>query len=368
LEANFDALRHDAQRHKNVTPIDMPAKLQKRLVRDQRLVASKCVRPAQAHMHTRTDLLLNRTRYSVLTFKTNVCVCVCGVFPRHQLVPLPREPTVAQILSGYKAQLKEGEQQEGERRVDRPSTSVLFWLVLCGGSGSFPGMWVDGYREVEVVDGIQKYFDAALGSLLLYRFERIQYAEAIKSFAGKRMSEVYGAEHLLRLFGTHHTALLRYFADRLGRRVSDASSSLSWARTAQLPELVAEAGIDEEGRLYIKEKGEAILEYPPPFTSPSLGFLPVEGSCLTRTRAVVVALLWRTATSRRTGKRCCSRTTRNPPRSIGAWPTDSRHAKFQEPRQIGVCAQCKLVWASIDCSLPHGTTAIHGPTMKQQVV
>lgn len=144
-------------RHKNVTPIDMPAKLQKRLVRDQRLVASKC------------------------------------------LVPLPREPTVAQILSGYKAQLKEGEQQEGE-------------------------------REVEVVDGIQKYFDAALGSLLLYRFERIQYAEAIKSFAGKRMSEVYGAEHLLRLF-------------------------------AQLPELVAEAGIDEEGRLYIKEKGEAILDY-----------------------------------------------------------------------------------------------------------
>jgi hypothetical protein len=59
-------------------------------------------------------------------------------------------------------------------------------------------------REAEVVDGIQKYFDAALGSLLLYRFERIQYAEAIKSFAGKSMSEVYGAEHLLRLFGTVH--------------------------------------------------------------------------------------------------------------------------------------------------------------------
>jgi mortality factor 4-like protein 1 len=68
-------------------------------------------------------------------------------------------------------------------------------------------MWANGCREVEVIDGIQKYFDAALGSLLLYRFERIQYAEAIKTFAGKRMSEVYGAEHLLRLFGTHHTAL-----------------------------------------------------------------------------------------------------------------------------------------------------------------
>lgn len=75
-----------------------------------------------------------------------------------------------------------------------------------------------------MIDGIQKYFDAALGSLLLYRFERIQYAEAIKTFAGKRMSEVYGAEHLLRLFGTHH------FAVRLGRRVSDASSSLSSGR------------------------------------------------------------------------------------------------------------------------------------------
>lgn len=53
-----------------------------------------------------------------------------------------------------------------------------------------------------MVDGIKKYFDAALGSFLLYRFERIQYAEAMKSFPEKAMSELYGAEHLLRLFGT----------------------------------------------------------------------------------------------------------------------------------------------------------------------
>lgn len=57
---------------------------------------------------------------------------------------------------------------------------------------------------------------------------------------------------------------------------------------------MAEAGIDEEGRLYIKEKGEAILEYLPPthssFSS-SWPFLPsLAGSCLTRTRGGVVAL------------------------------------------------------------------------------
>jgi len=146
----------------NVVPIDIPTKLQKRLVNDKRLIFSKC------------------------------------------LVPLPREPNVAQILDEYKKTLSKEEEQEQQEH--------------------------DGESEVEVIDGITKYFDAALGSLLLYRFERLQYAEALKSYPDKRLSEIYGAEHLLRLF-------------------------------VRLPELLAEAGIDEEGRQYMKEKVEAILEY-----------------------------------------------------------------------------------------------------------
>ena len=62
-----------------------------------------------------------------------------------------------------------------------------------------------------VIEGYQAYFDRALGAILLYRFERPQYAEVRKNYwtgqkvvVGKterEMSYVYGAEHLLRLLG-----------------------------------------------------------------------------------------------------------------------------------------------------------------------
>ena len=53
----------------------------------------------------------------------------------------------------------------------------------------------------EVVEGIRVYFNKALGNVLLYRFERPQYSELKKKLAEKDMSEIYGPEHLLRLFG-----------------------------------------------------------------------------------------------------------------------------------------------------------------------
>lgn len=51
-----------------------------------------------------------------------------------------------------------------------------------------------------MISGIKQYFDRALGNILLYRFERQQYLNMRKQYPGKRMSEVYGPEHLLRLF------------------------------------------------------------------------------------------------------------------------------------------------------------------------
>lgn len=52
------------------------------------------------------------------------------------------------------------------------------------------------------MSGIVLYFDKALGNNLLYRFERAQYVDIRRKTAEARpMSEIYGAEHLLRLFG-----------------------------------------------------------------------------------------------------------------------------------------------------------------------
>lgn len=55
----------------------------------------------------------------------------------------------------------------------------------------------------EVITGIKDYFNKALGSILLYRFERHQYASLHKQFRKQEMVDIYGAEHLLRLFGKY---------------------------------------------------------------------------------------------------------------------------------------------------------------------
>lgn len=47
--------------------------------------------------------------------------------------------------------------------------------------------------------GLRCYFDKALPVMLLYNNERKQYEEAVSSDVSP--STVYGAEHLLRLFG-----------------------------------------------------------------------------------------------------------------------------------------------------------------------
>ncbi|KAH7399051.1 MRG-domain-containing protein [Phaeosphaeria sp. MPI-PUGE-AT-0046c] len=61
----------------------------------------------------------------------------------------------------------------------------------------------------EVVAGLKEYFNKSLGRLLLYRFEREQFYEintrtekATDELAGKSLADIYGGEHLLRLFVT----------------------------------------------------------------------------------------------------------------------------------------------------------------------
>jgi len=64
---------------------------------------------------------------------------------------------------------------------------------------------VDGETEEqllgaeEVCRGLKDYFNSTLGSQLLYKFERVQYADTLKENTGVPMAQLYGPVHLLRL-------------------------------------------------------------------------------------------------------------------------------------------------------------------------
>lgn len=103
-----------------------------------------------------------------------------------QLVSLPRKPTVEELLHEY-----------GDYVRKLPRQPIRASTVL-----------------PTIISGLRLYFDRAIGTNLLYRFERPQYLEQRKRYITgshvkygeeKEMSQVYGAEHLLRMIGMLHS-------------------------------------------------------------------------------------------------------------------------------------------------------------------
>ncbi|KAJ2374856.1 Esa1p-associated factor [Coemansia sp. RSA 2607] len=121
------------------------------------------------------------------------------------LVPLPRKPTVAELLTDYQ---EFRQSTKDKRKAGKRDEEV-----------------VD-----EIIDGLRVYFDKALGNILLYRFERYQYKMICERYPGKPPSEIYGAEHLLRLF-------------------------------VQMPGLIAHTNMDEEAVQLLREHMADILKY-----------------------------------------------------------------------------------------------------------
>jgi mortality factor 4-like protein 1 len=88
-----------------------------------------------------------------------------------QLVRLPKRQTVGDILEQYASHVTANEPEKGS-----------------------PG------QIQEVCAGVKEYFNAMLGAQLLYKFERPQYADILEVHRDTPMAEIYGVEHLLRLF------------------------------------------------------------------------------------------------------------------------------------------------------------------------
>lgn len=84
-----------------------------------------------------------------------------------KLVPLPRTPTVSELLNEFMA-----------AKARRTSHERLYG---------------------EVCDGLRSYFNQALPTILLYKYERKQHRDN-KEGKGLSPVDIYGAEHLLRLF------------------------------------------------------------------------------------------------------------------------------------------------------------------------
>ncbi|CDR36880.1 CYFA0S01e05270g1_1 [Cyberlindnera fabianii] len=90
----------------------------------------------------------------------------------HQLLHLPAKPTVDEILNMYR-----------RANVKKHATST------------------ESDIEQEFLSGLKIYFNRCLGNILLYRFERKQFLDLDNNYKLKdrQLSQIYGAEHLLRL-------------------------------------------------------------------------------------------------------------------------------------------------------------------------
>jgi mortality factor 4-like protein 1 len=156
-----------------------------------------------------------------------------AVTKNNQLVPVPRNPTVVEVL-----------QQFGEYAKSLGKSSNL--------------------REAElltptIISGLQVYFDKSLGANLLYRFERPQYAEMRKQYITgpkviigqeKEMSAIYGAEHLLRMIVS--------LPQMVATSTMDAES-VSLVRD-YVNELLVWM-VKERDRLFVREYESASLQY-----------------------------------------------------------------------------------------------------------
>lgn len=85
----------------------------------------------------------------------------------NQLISLPHRISISQVLMDYQSSINDNKE-----------------LVIAK----------------EICYNIKEYFNLALGKLLLYTFERFQYKQILTQYPNMKMVDIYGPQHLLRLF------------------------------------------------------------------------------------------------------------------------------------------------------------------------
>lgn len=133
-----------------------------------------------------------------------------------KLITLPRKVTVNDILAAYKDSVRPKKHSPpppasapspsstgGSSNITDTTNNSNSNSTDSNKSKGFSSIFSGSEEEVfdEVINGIRLYFDRGLGNILLYRNERSQYQSIKKKYGdNSRMSDIYGPEHLLRLF------------------------------------------------------------------------------------------------------------------------------------------------------------------------
>jgi mortality factor 4-like protein 1 len=156
-----------------------------------------------------------------------------------QLVQLPSQKPASVILDEY---------FEAEKSKRRPGSAEADILE-------------------EVVQGLKEYFNKSIGRLLLYRFEREQFYEIherIESptgdLAGKSFADVYGGEHLLRLFVSMPELIAQTNMDSqsVNRLREELTSMLAWLSKDAHVNMYFASTYESPGQAYIdKIRGSA---------------------------------------------------------------------------------------------------------------
>lgn len=124
-----------------------------------------------------------------------------GVNRRQRLHQIPARITVEQIIEAFNdeqarnAERGEAGDDDGDARADDDADLPAQFAYI---------------TQRTVTDSLLEYFDALLGRQLLYRSDRVQHALVVAAHPAVPASRLYGAFHLLRLFGRLDQVLVQW--------------------------------------------------------------------------------------------------------------------------------------------------------------